>query len=155
VAQSPSVRSHRPSASRSPRRGLLGIACLTLLLSGACGEDSPTAPTEDPRVDTTELVALLNDPFVLVLTGSLEDQATAGGIQKSFSTSANVAAHEGVRSIRRSLLATHRSVERYRGSPEAGPGDPPILEALDLILLQAELLLDGPLGREPARIELH
>jgi hypothetical protein len=143
------------SAAVYARGWALAFAWAVLLLVAACGEDSPAGPAQASPIDTTQLVGFLNDPFVSLLTTLLQDQAAATGIRSAFSTLSNVAEHEGIKSIRRSFLSAHRSVERYRAEAEAGAGDPTILEALDLVLLQAELLLDGPLGPDAAVIELH
>ncbi|HEY7462394.1 MAG TPA: hypothetical protein VIC59_11045 [Gemmatimonadota bacterium] len=144
---------HPPGAARGVRAQRLAPICLALLLA-ACGEDESLAPPP-PRLDTTQLVAFLKDPFVVQLPALLADPAAAEGVKRSLDDLTSVAADGYVTPLRKSFLAMHRSVERYRSDAKPDATDPVILDTLDLVLFQAEGLvgMEGP-GEGASAIEL-
>jgi hypothetical protein len=143
---------HRAAAHRAHAPSLASI-CLVLLLA-ACGEDAPLAPPP-PRLDTTQLVAFLKDPFVIQLPELLADRAAAGPVQRALADLTSVAADGYVTPLRKSFLAMHRSVERYRAEAKPDATDPVILDNLDLVLFQAERLVGmNGTGDGDAAIEL-
>ncbi len=131
---------HRASADRAHARRLAPI-CLALLL-GACGKDAAPLAPPPPRLDTTQLVGFLKDPFVIQLPELLADRAAAEPVQRSLAELTSVATDGYVTPLREAFLAMHQSVERYHAEAKPDAGDPVILDTFDLVLFQAERLID-------------
>jgi hypothetical protein len=145
-----------PRASRFEKRLFLLVLILALALA-ACGSENPTGPGA-PRpaaVDLTPLVEFLNDPIVRLLPTILKNQAAAAPLQTSLTTLSRSAVEGNVPAVRQSFQSSRGEVASYRKRLDAGVGDPVILSAIELVLLQAEALLDVILlSTGAARIEL-
>jgi len=128
-----------------------------LLALGACGNENAMGPGA-PRpaaVDLTPLVNFLNDPLVRLLPTILEDQVVAAPLRTSLATLSRDAVEGNVEGVRQSFQSCRLGVEVYRNGPDVAAGDPVVLSSVELVLLQAEALLDSILrSTGAARIEL-
>jgi hypothetical protein len=133
----------------------LGIAFFAAAALACGGGGVPTGPGRPaPSVDLGKLRTFINDPLVKLLPTLLADRDAAHQVDYSMERLRESVAAGHVAEVSTTLDSVQVKFEVYKTTAVLGAGDPVVLDALHVVLLESRVLLEEVLTAKPAPLAL-
>jgi hypothetical protein len=139
-------------AVRGARTGIILFVVAALACGGGGVPTGPGAPTSS--VDLTKLRTFLGDPFVRLLPTLLADVHPAAEVDASMRRLRERVTVGQPAAVSAMLDSAALDLAAYTAIAALGPGDPVVLDALNVVLLKSHVLLEESRAGGPAPLTL-